>query len=684
MRNVLVITACVGFLASMVSAQLDTPRKMMMVLDHANVETNPDYTKYDTSVNFYDVTDLSGNNVFDRTPLFSVWLGYEITDWTNKEELETVAVNPANGTCYVSAYDSGPSGIPDDVGDIQGDWDLYRIDYQAILKDWEQNSRPRGQMYTARFGIDYDVDTNAYELKHPDHDGFDNITGAPDPTENVTVSIGEGDQSTGPIGTQPIRKIGELQRSQGGQPQSYWKGGLEFVNPERLVMLDQYKGTDDTYANDVPIRAWERTSRQPGTTGNATETWEQTELGLVNMDYADGAGTRTRTPEWMVYVERDGVSGIWVGESDGGSIVEDEEGKTRGDDIAFFEIDWENMTATKKPIRLGNPYPGTGHYSDYFNLSNDPTIDRFSNDGSFDYIFVDAEGNLVIGESGYFDDDEDQGTLKHHPKVITAKVFDYDADDSDSDGLNEVDMNGPDDPTAAWSVIGPMNPTLNDNGDLQGQYGPIDGRYVAFDKGSNQVYFYDTDGYESDKDIYVLDLNTGQLVYEELDAMTHLVNPMGMKIILRGDIVADGRIDANDVIMLQEKIAESLAATDPADAAVLGEWYDLTGDYDLNNDDVLELVEGVLGSYAGDASLDGKVTLADLSALAGNWNSTNANWTMGDFNSDGQVTLADLSALAGNWNAGVAPAAGTVPEPTTLSVLGLLGVLGVLRRRREQ
>ncbi len=89
---------------------------------------------------------------------------------------------------------------------------------------------------------------------------------------------------------------------------------------------------------------------------------------------------------------------------------------------------------------------------------------------------------------------------------------------------------------------------------------------------------------------------------------------------------------------------------------------------------------------AGDASLDGTVSLADLSALAGNWGSTDADWEMGDFNGDGEVSLADLSALAGNWGKSIpgsaAGSAGTVPEPASLAVL-VMGAAALLRRRRR-
>jgi hypothetical protein len=92
----------------------------------------------------------------------------------------------------------------------------------------------------------------------------------------------------------------------------------------------------------------------------------------------------------------------------------------------------------------------------------------------------------------------------------------------------------------------------------------------------------------------------------------------------------------------------------------------------------------------GDANLDGKVDINDLTvALANYGTSTGAAWAKGDFNLDGKIDINDLTVVLANYNRtfGVSAAGlAAVPEPSSMVLmLGAVGLtaLACLRRRGE-
>jgi autotransporter-associated beta strand protein len=109
-------------------------------------------------------------------------------------------------------------------------------------------------------------------------------------------------------------------------------------------------------------------------------------------------------------------------------------------------------------------------------------------------------------------------------------------------------------------------------------------------------------------------------------------------------------------------------------------------------------------TLAGDATLDGTVDFNDLVKLAQNYNTTVSAttegwWSKGDFMYDGVTDFNDLVKLAQNYNtalptqpvpgasaafeADLARAFASVPEPGTLSILGIGGIALMGRRRRR-
>ena len=108
--------------------------------------------------------------------------------------------------------------------------------------------------------------------------------------------------------------------------------------------------------------------------------------------------------------------------------------------------------------------------------------------------------------------------------------------------------------------------------------------------------------------------------------------------------------------------------------AVLYEDSGTDGNADL---DIVRL----MATYQGDLNGDGIVGPADLTEMKLNWLSTDANWQQGDVNYDDNVGPADLTQLKLTWLSSLPPAPETVPEPSSLVLLGLGGV-ALMRRRR--
>ena len=115
-----------------------------------------------------------------------------------------------------------------------------------------------------------------------------------------------------------------------------------------------------------------------------------------------------------------------------------------------------------------------------------------------------------------------------------------------------------------------------------------------------------------------------------------------------GDFSGDGLVDATDIDQLYDEVYASKNSAR----------FDLTGDGQVNQDDVNELVLNILGTRFGDTDLDGDVDAIDLNRLAVNWRRTDAtSWEQADFNGDGKVDSNDLNEITANWEAVAEPAA---------------------------
>ncbi len=125
---------------------------------------------------------------------------------------------------------------------------------------------------------------------------------------------------------------------------------------------------------------------------------------------------------------------------------------------------------------------------------------------------------------------------------------------------------------------------------------------------------------------------------------------------------ADGVIDARDIDYVYAQFRRNPAVTDgelnwdvlSEAGALIGSSRadlscDINGDLKVNQADVCELVQVVLGTSFGDVNLDGVVDGADLAIINANLGLP-GGWAQGDMDGDGMVTTVDLDIAMGLFN----------------------------------
>ncbi|QQE13220.1 PEP-CTERM sorting domain-containing protein [Planctomycetota bacterium] len=600
----------------------------------AVLDVNKNHTDAPSSVVFYDTTNMTA-------PMFAVTLGFENG---GLEDPDAMTIDKATGNVYIAAFDSGTAGGVeveiDGDQDTTGDIDLFKIDFSSAYNQWVAG----GMNYTTYGSDAFDgIGSTLFDSKHTNPQALPGV----------------------------VNKIGEVARTNAVADENgdYTDMHLEFVDENNLLLIDG-RNDNTTAAGDHQIRVLNRVSATAGQSNvsgqeggynrGTSESWQSKQLGLVNLEYNTDLGEVAGSSDIVgaAYVNKDGVQGLWIVEDDG-----------EGDDVAFFEIG--DLTGADNSL---NKYKGfnVGGGPDYptqFALDDDPTVDPTANDGTADKVFVDPmTGNLVIVESGFFNDPQ------HEPKVIVREI------DSYNDDENLIDF-------GAWQT--PV--TLDTSGALDDDSSVTDGRYSAYDPYTNTVYFYDKDGPNDgvayNHDWYALNLTTGQLdlVALDADASTGLygtgdqVEFFQLAAALLGDFNNNGMLEAADIDLLFGAVNSN--STDAM--------YDVDGDNDVDADDVAHWIQALKGTVFGDADLNGSVDLLDLDALSSNYSSA-ATWEGGDFNGDGTVNLLDLDVLSSNYGfaavlsakdfAALEAAFTSIPEPTSLALLGLSG-LALLSRR---
>jgi hypothetical protein len=530
----------------------------------AHINEQSSYSDSKKSVTFYDADDIASG------ALFSVFIGFEDPTNSNFEEITNIAVDPATGDVYVLGFDSGSTGVLDAANnDTDGDFDLFRIDFQAAYNDWEAkfqgvDARTTGQLL--------EVTPGTIASPAPAGPGAN--------TSYVTYGSGAAFNNFHSSHSNPaslpgvVEKIGEINRNN-PDPGNFFNYSLEFIDQDTLLLLDDSSAPEatDTAVTDHEYRIIERVIGAPtsdgldgGYSAGTSENWESRRIALVNQDFAAGVAIGHSEVESTAFYSdtASGVRGVWVTESDGG-----------GDDIAFLEIDSSGNSLGYREHAVGpGPYPTS------FALDNDPFVSSATNDGKADNIFVDSDtGDIIIIESGYLDVVDGIDTVDREPSVIRREVLNYD------DGTGKIQF-------GAWGQKITLNP-VKDSAFLER------GGWSAYDSATDTVYFITPDTGNFLTDIFALDLNTGiTTTVTDIDDSVALYFgdafgdvadffTLGGTVLIDGDLNGDGFVGIDDLNI------------------VLGAW-----NQNVTIGDLL----------SGDPSGDGFVGIDDLNTVLGNWN----------------------------------------------------------------
>ncbi|MEM9913935.1 MAG: PEP-CTERM sorting domain-containing protein [Planctomycetota bacterium] len=189
----------------------------------------------------------------------------------------------------------------------------------------------------------------------------------------------------------------------------------------------------------------------------------------------------------------------------------------------------------------------------------------------------------------------------------------------------------------------------------------------AGDKLDRKQNFIDVDNASSSGNLFGTTLATGK-AYAAGDSRGDVAGS-GFEAAGWAPLGHDGTVDAQDIDFVYDNfIGHDLDASggvewsniDEISGRVLtdGERVDLsadmTGDLVINQADIDDLVQNVLGTSYGDQDLDGDVDLNDGGTLVTNFGQTTGQgWADGNFDGDGDVDLNDGGILVANFGTGV-------------------------------
>lgn len=157
---------------------------------------------------------------------------------------------------------------------------------------------------------------------------------------------------------------------------------------------------------------------------------------------------------------------------------------------------------------------------------------------------------------------------------------------------------------------------------------------------------------------------------------TFIIDYLGPGLV--GDFNQNNELDIEDIDLLTEQSASGNNN---------GE-YDISGDNQVDVDDIVQWVKDEKNTWIGDANLDGEFNSSDLVQVIGSGTYESqflpGVWSTGDFNGDGRTNSSDLVMAIGDggYENGPRAAVAAVPEPSSvLLLLSSFFGLAVFRRK---
>lgn len=539
------------------------------------------------SVTYYDASDLNAG------PMFTVFPGFERTG-NDYLDLSAMDVDPLTGDIYLAEFDNtlsnggvGPGQTMPYPVDTAGDLDIWKIPFSTVYNDWVTKYKGhdvRGEALINTSTSNGPTGTkNSLNLDYITYGPVDpSPPSGPAPLPGFDLS--HSNQVTLPGAAV---KVGEVKRNWNPNPSPFFPYSLNVINSETLFLIDDSSNTtpitdpsQEQASQDHEYRVLQKLAGDTadhtldhldgGFNNGASQFWQSKRVGLVALDIAGHSEPESSA----FYKSPTGINGVWVTESDTTPT-------TKGDDIAFFQLDATNGYAGLgyRPFLNGAPS---------FALDNDPAgAGTTTNDGKADNIFVDSDsGDVLIIESGFGDTADGIGLGDMEPSVLRGHV------NYDNGGMIEI---------TSWDAKMTLAPNKT-----PGNVNLVRGQWTAWDSANDRMYFIMPGGDVPESptfqiDMYVLDMKVGSptfgqtFSYLELDDSYSLFlgDSFGDKTAVftlapttDADFDNDGDVDGADLLIWQRNAVTATGKTNAtgdangdgaANAADLALWKGLFG-----------------------------------------------------------------------------------------------------------